>query len=280
VQTALQSACTASAAIRPLPDFLIIGGQRCGSTALNGHLARHPSIGAARVKEVHYFDLHYDRGEGWYRGHFPNDARRALARRRTGVEIMCGEATPYYLFHPLVPGRAQRLVGDAKLIALLRDPVARAVSHYHHEVALGREHLSFKDALDREPERLDGEEERMIGSTGYVSVAHQRHSYFARGAYATQLERWFEHFPRDRMLVIRSEDFFANPSQVVGDVLRFLGLPPMPPMRPIPPAVARGIRNARTYEPIAAETNARLTEAFREPNSRLARLLGTEPWWG
>ena len=195
IKSALQAGCTATAPIRPLPDYLIIGGQRCGTTALHDHLARHPAIGAAHVKEVHYFDLNYERGERWYRGHFPNDVRRAVARRRTGVEMVCGEASPYYLFHPLVPERARALVPDARLIVLLRDPVARALSHYHHEVALGMEPLTFEEALDAEPERLDGEERRLVQFPGYASVAHQHHSYVARGHYADQLERWLGRVP-------------------------------------------------------------------------------------
>ena len=172
---------------------------------------------------MHYFYLNYERGEGWYRGHFPNDVRRAVARRRTGVEMMCGEASPYYLFHPLVPERARALVPDARLIVLLRDPVARALSHYHHhEVALGMEPLTFEQALEAEPGRLDGEERGQF--PGYVSVAHQHHSYVARGHYADQLERWLGLFPRDQVLILVSEDFFADTPGVVGQILDFLDL--------------------------------------------------------
>jgi len=273
IKSALQAACTATAPVRPLPDFLIIGGQRCGTTALHDHLARHPSVGAAHVKEVHYFDLNYDRGERWYRGHFPNDARRAVARRRTGVDVVCGEASPYYLYHPLVPERARALVPDARLIVLLRDPVARALSHYHHEVALGMEPLSFEDALDAESERLDGEERRIVQFPGYISVAHQHHSYVARGHYADQLERWFGSFPRDRMLMLVSEDFFADPAGVVGEILEFLALPPMPQAAPF------RVPNARSYEGMEPATRRLLIERFRESNARLTELLGRDPGW-
>jgi len=93
-----------------------------------------------------------------------------------------------------VPERVRALVPDARLVVLLRDPVARALSHYHHEVALGMEPLTFKAALEAEPERLDGEERRLVQFPGYVSVAHQHHSYLARGRYHEQLERWRARF--------------------------------------------------------------------------------------
>ena len=187
--------------------------------------------------------------------------------------MVCGEASPYYLFHPLVPERARELVPDARLIVLLRDPVARALSHYHHERALGMEPLSFEDALDAEAERLDGEERRIVQFPGYVSVSHQHHSYVARGHYADQLERWLGVFPRDRMLILVSEDFFADTPGVVGEILEFLELPPMPT------AASFRVPNARSYEGMEPGTRRLLAETFRDSNARLADLLGRDPGW-
>jgi hypothetical protein len=164
-------------------------------------------------------------------------------------------------------------VPDARLIVLLRDPVARALSHYHHEVALGMEPLSFEEALDAEPERLDGEERRIVQFPGYISVAHQHHSYVARGHYADQLERWFASFPRERTLILVSEDFFADPAGVVGEILEFLELPPMPEAAPF------RVPNARSYEGMEPATRRLLTETFRDSNARLAELLGRDPGW-
>jgi hypothetical protein len=268
-----QAVCTATAAIRPLPDYLIVGGQRCGTTALHDLLARHPLIGAAHVKEVHFFDLQFDRGERWYRGHFPNDARRALAVRRHGGRVVCGEASPYYLFHPLAPGRVARILPEVRVIAMVRDPVARAVSHYHHEVALGAESLQLQEALAAEQERLAGEEERILADPGYAGFAHQHHSYVARGRYLGQLERWAEHVPAERTLVVRSEDFFEQPQDVVAQVLRFLDLPPM-----TVPASGTS-RNAASYSGIDGASEAWLRERFAEDNRRLEGYLGRELGW-
>src|SRR5437899_5084217 len=104
---------------RPLPDFLIIGAQKAGTTALYAYLRRHPNVTGPPWKEVSFFDRHYARGERWYRGNFPNVL---LTRGR-----LVGEAGPSYLFHPLAPDRIAALVPRARLITLVRDPVDRAL---------------------------------------------------------------------------------------------------------------------------------------------------------
>src|SRR5437773_8026085 len=183
---------------RPLPDFLIIGAQKAGTTALYSYLRRHPHVTGPSWKEVSFFDRHYTRGEAWYRGNFPNVIRARGA--------LVGEASPSYLFHPLAPERVAALVPDARLITLVRNPVDRALSHYHHEVALGREPLAFEEAIDAEPERTRGEEERLVGEPGYFSHAWWNYTYLARGRYAEQLERWLALFPPDQVLVLASYD--------------------------------------------------------------------------
>jgi hypothetical protein len=132
----------------------------------------------------------------------------------------------YYLLHPLVPERAARLLPDAKLIAVLRNPVDRALSHHQHEVRGGREPLSFVEALDRESERLAGEEERLRREPGYYSYNHHRYTYTRRGLYLEQLLRWVEHFPRARLLVLQSERLFRQPAEVMATIHDFVGLRP------------------------------------------------------
>ncbi|MGZ4481969.1 MAG: sulfotransferase domain-containing protein [Gaiellales bacterium] len=273
----LKAGCLAAGAatsrLRPLPEFLIIGGQRCGTTALYDSLLRHPGIRAPSVKEVHYFDLQFGCGERWYRAHFPTELQRAAVRRRTGHDLVTGEASPYYLFHPRVPGRAHELLPDARLVVMVRDPVKRAYSHYHHEVSLGMETLGFEQALDAEPHRLAGEAERIASDPGYVSVSHQHHSYKARGLYLDQLRAWLEWYPREQLLILRSEDFFADPGGVIDQVLEFIGAPPH--------ALGRHARpGSRRYPPLNEATRARLAEHFAEPNRQLEAFLGRDLGWG
>src|SRR6188508_2786047 len=201
---------------RILPSFLIIGAQRAGTTSLFRYLLAHPDVAGPSggdaavwwVKETHFFDEKFAKGVDWYRSFFPLAATRERYRKR-GHDLQAGEATPYYMFHPAVPARVAAALPDVRLIAILRDPVERAWSHYRHEIDLGYETLSFEDALACEDDRIAGEEERLRADPSAVSFAHQHHSYAARGRYLEQLERWWEVFPRERLLVIRSEDLHA-----------------------------------------------------------------------
>lgn len=264
---------------RILPSFLIIGAQRAGTTSLYDHLRHHPDIaepagGEQSVswrKELHFFDEKFWRGIDWYRSFFPLAASRRIARLR-GSDLVAYEATPYYLFHPAVPERVARTIPDVRLIALLRDPIERAYSHYQMMLRKNTERLSFEDAIAAEEERLAGEEERLLADPRYFSRHHRHHSYISRGLYADQLERWFAHFPREQLLVLRAEDFFAKPAEALADVLAFLGL------RDWSPGEFEA-RNRASYAPIDAPLRRRLEERLAEPNARLERLLGRDFRW-
>lgn len=261
---------------RVLPDFLIIGAQKCGTSSLYTYLTRHPAIlpaiPAPLAKEVHFFDLNHGKGPAWYRSHFPTRHHVETASRRLGVRALAGEATPYYLFHPRAPELIAATLPEVKLIVMLRDPVKRAYSHYQHEVALGFERLPFEEALEREDDRLAGEAERMLEDPTYNSFNHQHYSYLARGRYAEQLEVWYSLFPRERILVLRSEDFFADPDACFRRVLRFLGLPEI--SLPSYDAVGR-----REYPRMDDGVRRWLVEYFRDPNQRLTSLLGADFGW-
>lgn len=247
---------------RMRPGFLIIGAQKAGTTSLYDYLTAHPEVGPPWRKEVHYFSNFPQRSERWYLGHFP--------RVSVGYRIT-GEATPYYLFHPFVPERVARLLPDVKLVALLRDPVARAVSHHNYLHRRGIEPLGLEAALASEQARLAGEEAR-LAKPGYQSWSHQHHSYVTRGRYAEQLERWLAHFDRDQLLVLCAEDLFARPLDVYREVLAFLELPDFDP-GPMP------ARNAFPYGSDYAEVRASLRAYYRPHNERLYALLGRDFGW-
>jgi hypothetical protein len=252
-----------TASLRGRPDFLILGAQRSGTTSLYRYLAEHPAVARPLRKEIQYFTLHHGRGERWYRAHFPVAGRQRLSF----------EATPYYLFHPLAPTRAAATVPGAKLIALLRDPVARAFSHWQHNASRGLETVGFDAALDAEAARLAGEGERLAADPTYRSDAHRLWSYTARGQYAEQLERWLAHYSREQLLVLRSEDLYERPAETHRRVLAFLELPAAE--LDTYPRYTRRTSTAQMSE----AARARLTTHFRPHNERLAALLGHDPGW-
>lgn len=264
-----------TAPMRVMPDFIVVGAQRAGTTSLFEYLSQHPWIGRSFGKELHFFDDlngNFRKGLTWYRAHFPSYPYMFFAGTARGREMITGEASPYYLFRPLAAERIARTLPDVKLIAILRNPVDRAYSHYHHNVKGKGEALSFEAALEKEPERLAGEVERITRDDAYRGEKHQRYSYLARGIYVDQLKRWFSVFPREQMLIVKSEDFYADRPGALQTVLRFLGLPAWAP---------KGYRhyNVGGYSRLDSSTRKRLVEYFRPHNQRLYEYLGRDFGW-
>jgi len=255
-----------TAPLRGVPGVLIIGAQRSGTTSLFNYLVQHPDVLPPLRKEIHYFDLHYGRGIKWYRGHFPYSNQL----RHGSVTL---DASPYYLAHPLVPQRVAALLPEVKLVALLRNPVDRALSHYQHEIRDGRESLSFADAIEKESERLAGEEERLRRDPGYYSYNHHRFSYTRRGLYLEQLRRWLQHFPRSQLLILQSEWLFREPAAASAAVHSFLGL------RHHRLEGYRPFFQGNYERAMSKELRTRLVTYFEPHNRELFRWLGQEFDW-
>jgi Sulfotransferase domain len=254
-----------------LPDFVIIGAEKAGTTFLYWQLCQHPYVEPAAEKELHFFDSPKwsNRDVRWYRSQFPPPAWR------DGQKVITGEASPYYLFHPTSPFRASETMPDVKLIALLRNPVDRAYSAYNHKVAAKWEPLSFEEALAEEEKRTAGELERMLSDDSYYGRNIRVHAYRSRGIYVDQLQRWHEHFPRDQLLVLKSEDLFADPIETVETVHEFLDLP----KSELEATILTTKRNRRTRRPMAPTTRQRLEQFFEPHNQRLYEYLGVDFDW-
>jgi hypothetical protein len=251
---------------RPLPDFLVVGGQRCGTTSLFRALMAHPQIQRANLhKGVNYFDINYDRGERWYRAHFPV--------RRPGDDVRVFDASGYYMFHPLAAERIARDMPDVKVIAMVRAPEERAFSAYKHELARGFEwERSFARALELEDRRLAGEVERIRSEPGYYSFNHRHHAYRRRGEYARLLAPFVEGLGRDRVLVVESERFFARPEDCYRTITEFLDVSPF-----MPSTFER--YNARPSAGMDPDVRRRLQAHFESRDDDLAALLGRDPVW-
>jgi hypothetical protein len=248
--------------LRKMPDFLIIGTQKGGTSSLFHYIEQHPAAKVSVAKEVHYFDLGYMQGPSWYRGYFPAKWDKRIT----------GEASPFYLFHPRVPERVKQNAPDAKLIALLRDPVERAFSHYRMNVKDGTETLSFEEAVESEHRRIRDDVARMKLDQRYTGSDYRLYSYINRGFYDEQLKRWLKHFPADQMLVLKSEEFFGNTEQVVQRVFGFLGLDQGVHID------YNGMNEGRPGN-IQPETRARLQAVFAPHNGNLSAIMGEDFCW-
>ncbi|WP_337659790.1 sulfotransferase family protein [Anderseniella sp. Alg231-50] len=183
---------------RALPDFIIIGGMKCGTSSLFKYLNQHPQLFSSDYKEVRYFshDEHFSRGEKWYRIHFP------LAQDIPENSLIF-EASPDYLFYPRAAERMASLLPDIKLIALLRNPTERAISHYFHDLKKGRKQGEI-----------------------FNTIKNDREIYKLKGAYKMQLERYYKLFPADNIMIINSENFFEDPVKTLKEICLFLDVDP------------------------------------------------------
>jgi hypothetical protein len=274
---------TVTSALRPLPDFLIIGTKRGGTTSLYYSLLKHPQVmpmfPSARhlpkrneTKGVRFFDTGFHHSESWYRSWFPTRQARLLAQRHVGGRVLVGEASPYYLFHPQAAERAASVVPDVKIIALLRDPVERTHSAWKERVRNGQEGLDFDAALRAEPDRLRGEVDRMMVDRGYYSYAHEFQSYVTQSDYATSLAEWLRHYPKSSLHVTLSEEFYRDPTRSLNGIASFLGIEPRDDW-------GSERLNAAQGEPPDARTVAQLRERFQPSIRELEAMIGRSTGW-
>lgn len=245
------------------PDFVIIGAQKAGTSSLFAALSAHPCVRPPIRKEIHFFDTQFFKGLSWYQRHFPPPE----------AGTWTGEASPYYLPHPMAAERLAATFPQARLVVLLRNPIDRALSHYHHVRRTQLEHLDFATALSLEALRLEGEEAKLRRDPRYLSLNHRRYGYLSRGLYARQLRQWLAHFPREQFCILLFEDLVRDPVATLHQVEDFIGLPRWAP------AAFPAENTGGGYADMPAELRATLAEFFRVPNANLATLLGRDPGW-
>lgn len=211
---------TTTRSAEPLVGFVIGGVQKAGTTALSRYLARHPALSLPRGKEAHVFDSP-DFDDAWTPKQI--DGCYAPLFDAAPAGALHGDATPFYLFEPKIVVRIARYNPAMRWIVLLRDPIDRALSHYHMERARGNEPLPLWLALLMEPWRLHGHKHDFARGS-----ALRRYSYRARGDYARQLEILHAHFPREQVLLLRSEALMREPHAAVASICDFLGVARLP----------------------------------------------------
>ncbi len=242
---------------RKLPDFIIIGAQKGGTTSLFYYLNQHPELALARRKEVYFFNLNYEKGINWYKSFFPFRSNKKIS----------GEATPSYLFYPKTAKRIKSALPDVKLIVLLRNPIDRAYSGYAMGLKRNTEQNTFEVAIEQELAAL----EKHNDPNNY---SHERHNqfYLERGKYYSQLRPWLEEFKREQFLFIKSENFFHDPKNELEKVYEFLEISTI-----FPDDLSQ--RNPGKYDKISPNTVKRLEDYFEKENEQLVVLLGKEFQW-
>ena len=224
-----------------LPNFLVIGAAKAGTTSLYHYLRGHPQVFMSERKELNFFVENdgWVKGTSWYERQFEG----------AGDAVAVGEASPNYSKHPVFPGvpeRIAKLIPDVRLIYLIRHPIERMRSHYLHEVAALRERRPIHQALAADPR------------------------YLNTSRYAMQLEQYLARFPAERILIITAEQLRHDRTATVGRVLAFLGVDPDWPDRRLLDPEFHHTSSKRVRRPLAKA-------ALRVPGTRAVARLAPRP---
>ncbi len=243
------------------PDFIIIGATKCGTTSLYEYMRGHPQVLPAIWKEIEYFRFP-ERGEDWYMSHFPRIPDSDL-------RFVTGEASTCYMsiFHAKT-AVAERFP-DTKLIALVRDPVDKAISHCHHDRKIGCEDRVVEDALNEELDILEALDRPWHDAEEYWKT---QRGYVWLAMYAYFLENWLTAFPKEQLLVIPSDDLYGNPAETLRKVYAHLDLPNHE-------LDEYKVHLKGNYERKKDPVRDRLTRFFAPHNERLYELMGRRLDW-
>jgi len=260
-----------SSPLRILPDFLIIGEHKCGTTSLFEYMLEHPCILSPTIKEPNYFNRHYEKGTLWYKKHFPTFLSKLYCQNKNKNKVITGEATTHYLFaKDEITYRIKKLLPSTKIIVILRNPIERAYSQYSMFVSEGRENLSFEDAIEREKQIIN-KKIKQVNFPKY-SRLHPSYTYLRRGIYVDNLRRWMNIFPKEQFLILQTEEFNSKPNEVLNHVYKFLNLEPWTNKN-------FEKHNVGKYNKMNPNTRKKLIEFFKPHNKRLNEFLGTNFDW-
>ncbi|MEG5048072.1 tetratricopeptide repeat protein [Microcoleus sp. B4-C1] len=243
------------------PNFMIVGIGKGGTSSLYYYLGKHPQILPAIRKEIHFFSENIERGLDWYLSHFPPIPKES--------NFLTGEATPWYLGSYEVEKKVASVFPNIKIIILLRNPIFRAFSQYQMQLKFAGEQRAFADVINSEIEAI-----KNFSSPGEVDSDYWQteKGYLFFGLYFYFIEKWMTVFPREQFLILRSEDFYANPAATITQVFEFLGVPDY--------SLAEYPNyNPGSYNPLSDDLQQTLAEFFRPHNQKLEEYLGMKFDW-
>jgi hypothetical protein len=257
-----------------LPNFYIIGGQKCGTTSMFEYLSKHPSVFPAAAKDIRFYDKYFHKGQDWYKTYFPSKTEETFNQLFHKNSIQTVDATERYLEHPLAAIRIKKITPNAKFIILLRNPIDRAFSHYMMNVDRNMESLSFEESLLKEHSRIDNKLEKMQNDSSFYDDNYFRYGYTDRSIYVTKLKRWLSIFSREQFLIIQSEEFLEKPDLIYKQTIEFLGLKKWT------------LNNFKQFKKrdykipqMKPETRENLIKLFEPHNQQLYNLLGKKFNW-
>tara|TARA_Y100000741_G_scaffold362325_1_gene347908 strand:- start:626 stop:1471 length:846 start_codon:yes stop_codon:yes gene_type:complete len=252
---------------RVLPDFLLIGAVRSGTTSLYYDICQHPSVHEAAYDEIGFFDDNFHLGEEWYRSLFPSKKKMFEIKQETGRSIT-GEDTPFYIWNDIVIDRIFNMLPNVKLISILRNPVDRAYSNYQLGLREGTERRTFRDAIEDDMKFLDKKKQE-----GYALTNDDyKKSYLAKGIYVEQLEKWFKVFRKEQFCIISTEDFSRKPDMTLKKIFNFLEITDY--------SIKKFEEKKKSkYNEMDDSLRIEVEEFFSEYNSRLYNLIDQEFDW-
>ena len=259
--------------IRVLPDFLIIGAQKAGTTSLYNYLISHPSIIPSFRKEVGYFDSNFEKDLIWYKSFFPTKIYKYFMKNFCHRDFVTGEGTPNYILHPHVAKRVYSKLPNIKIIILLRNPIERAYSQYFHTLKSGREKFTFEEAIKKEDERIRDEYNKILRDEFYKSSNFPAFAYLSRSIYLNQLRIWFKYFNKEQILIIKSRDLFDNPKETLKNVFSFLNLSNWSHIK------YRKYHSDAKGKKMSEKTKQNLKEFFKPHNKELYEYLERDFNW-
>ena len=260
-----------TASLRILPDFLVIGVGRGGTTSCFHYLSQHPSIIGSAYDEIGFFDENFHLGLNWYRSMFPTKFLKKKIVKKFG-KCLTYDVTPAYIRKPWVARRIKELFPEIKLIALLRNPVDKAYSHYHSSIKSGVQKPSFEEMVEEDIKTF----QKFENTNSIIDDEYFRNyiekSELGRGLYAQQLKIWFELFDPKQILILTSEELSTETNKAMNKIFQFLDLPDYE----IPDTVKRSTAN---YTNMKMDTRKKLISFFSKYNQDLFKLLNREFDW-
>ena len=248
---------------RVLPNFIINGTVRSGTTSLYYNICEHPSVLSADYDEIGFFDSNYHLGLNWYRSMFPTKKKMNDLKKKTGFSIT-GEDTPFYFWKKEACERIFKLLPDIKIISIFRNPVDRAYSNYNLGIRLKTEELSFEDSIEDEIKYLE--------KHSFRESIDRRRSYLSKGIYENQIQSWLEVFPRKQIHILSTEEMEKDPRETLLKVFKFLDIPGYRITNPQK-------QKKSDYKKMNFKTRQRLLEYYRLHNEKFFGIIKQRFYW-